>query len=75
MKEIETIEVWIAKNEDGTEGIVGAQVDGEWLPLVSGDPERNRDHMRRMALFVKNMTKVPMRLKRFTLSEIVEELE
>lgn len=73
-RKIETIAAWIAVEPDGGEGVIAVTMpNGLTLPLIGAD-EALIESFRQSAMEAHLRTGYPVRLVRFSLREVIEEL-
>lgn len=68
--------IWAALSVDatGNEGVIGAVVDGRWMPLVAADPER-LDWIAEKAALVATTQKCVVRIVKFGERSVVHEFD
>jgi len=71
---IDTLWAFVAIHEDGDEGLCGAIINGNWMPLIAADHERLA-LLRPYAEHIAAKSGKPVRLIRFDLRTEVEVIQ
>jgi hypothetical protein len=72
---IDKLYAWIAREEDGGEGLVAAKLPNlGWLPLVGADRER-MESLRELAMNTARGSHRPVRLKVFSRGVTIDEID
>lgn len=71
---IATLSAFIAKGEDGDEGVVAARLGDTWFPLVAADDKR-LEQLRPMAKRIAFETKARIELIRFVRGQVLETID
>lgn len=74
MPVIEELYAFVCEETPGEEGVCGANMNGQWMPMVGADLlriESIRPLMKRLA----EVSPGPIRLVRFSTREVLEEIE